>query len=134
MPVSSYAFFLSFFGGAGVVGNILDMGFVATLILAVTLGVLSAVLNSTVFGFLRATDSTSELTDQQIEGRVATVSVPIEAGKRGRVWFDTGEERVQLTAHALESDLDFERGKKVVIVEVASGVAKVMAVDPEFED
>jgi len=88
------------------------------------------------FGFLRATDSSSQLTDRQIEGRVATVSVPIDAGKRGRVWFDTGEERVQLTAGSVEDELDqtFALGEKVVIVEVASGVAKVMAVDPDLAD
>lgn len=136
IPVSSYAFFLSFFGGAGVVGNVLDMGFVPSLILAVSLGVIAAAINSAAFGFLRATDSSSQLTDRQIEGRVATVSVPIDAGKRGRVVFDTGDERVQLTAGSLEDQIDqtFELGEKVVIVEVAGGVAKVMAVDPDLAD
>ena len=85
---------------------------------------------------LRATDSSSQLTDRQIEGRVATVSVPIDAGKRGRVWFDTGEERVQLTAGSLETAVDqsFDRGEKVVIVHVDNGVAKVMAMDPDLSD
>lgn len=136
IPVSSYAFFLSFFGGAGVVGNVLDMGFVATLILAVSLGLISAFTNTAVFSFLRNTDSNSQLTDRQIEGRVATVSVPIEAGKRGRVVIDTGDERVQLTAGSVESDFEqsFERGEQVVIIEMTSGIAKVMAVDPDLTD
>ncbi len=136
IPVSSYAFFLSFFGGGGIVGNLLDMGFVLTLILAVSLGLIASFTNTAVFSYLRNTDTTSQLTDRQIEGRVATVSIPIDAGKRGRVVFDTGDERIQLTAGSVDSELDkvFDRGEKVVIVEMSNGVAKVMAVDPDLQD
>lgn len=136
VPISSYAFFLSFFGGAGMLGTWLDVGFIQTIILAVMLGVIAASVNTAAFSFLRNTDSSSQLTDRQLEGRVATVSVPIDAGKRGRVWLDTGNERVQLTAGSIETALDqsFERGEQVVIVEMANGVAKVMAIDPELAD
>jgi len=134
IPISSYAFFLAFFGGAGTVGTWLDVGFIRTIVLAVTLGVIAAAVNAAAFSFLRNTDMTSQLSDHQMEGRLATVSVPIDAGKRGRVWLDTGEERVQLTAGSIESALDqrFERGEQVVIVEITNGVAKVMGVDPEI--
>lgn len=136
IPVSSYAFFLSFFGGVGVVSTWANVAFVTTLVMAVTLGLLAAFLNTAAFSFLRNTDSDSTLTDREIEGRMATVSVPIDAGKRGRVWFDTGEERVQLTAGSLEGELDqtFELGEKVVIVSIDNGVAQVMSVDPELND
>ena len=136
VPISSYAFFLSFFGGAGTVGTWLDVGFIQTFILAVTLGVMAASVNTAAFSFLRNTDSSSQLTDRQLEGRLATVSVPIDAGKRGRIWLDTGDERVQLTAGSIEASLDqsFERGEQVVIVEMANGIAKVMGIDPELAD
>lgn len=134
VPVSSYAFFMAFFGAAGTLGTWRDIGFVATIILAVSLGLIGAAVNTAAFGFLRNTESTSQLTDRQLEGRLATVSVPIDVGKRGRVWLDTGDERVQLTAGSVESaaDQSFARGEQVVIVQMANGVAKVMAVDPEI--
>jgi membrane protein implicated in regulation of membrane protease activity len=136
VPVSSYAFFLSFFGGAGTLGTWLDVGFIQTIILAVTLGVIAASVNTAAFSFLRNTDASSQLTDPQLEGRVATVSVPIDAGKRGRVWLDTGDERVQLTAGSIEAAIDrsFERGEQVVIVAMENGIAKVMGIDPELSD
>jgi len=136
VPVSSYAFFLSFFGGAGTLGTWFDVGFIQTIILAVTLGVIAASVNTAAFSFLRNTDSSTQLTDSQLEGRVATVSVPIDAGKRGRVWLDTGDERVQLTAGSIEAALDrnFERGEQVVIVAMENGIAKVMGIDPELSD
>ena len=136
IPVSSYAFFLSFFGGAGMAGTWVGVGFIATIILAVSLGLIAAAVNTAAFSFLRATDTSSQLTDRQIEGRMATVSVPIDAGKRGRVWFDTGEERIQLTAGSIDDDVEstFGRGDQVVIVAVTNGVAKVMAVDPDLAD
>ena len=136
IPVSSYTFFLAFFGVGGILGTVFSVGFVATIILALIVGVTSAFINTAFFSFLRNTESDSQLTDRQLEGRMATVSVPIDAGKRGRVWLDTGDERVQLTAGSIENALDasFERGERVVIVEMANGVAKVMAVDPDLAD
>lgn len=136
IPVSSYTFFLAFFGIGGILGTVFSVGFVATIILALIVGVTSAFINTAFFSFLRNTESDSQLTDRQLEGRMATVSVPIDAGKRGRVWLDTGDERVQLTAGSVEGQIDttFERGEQVVIVEMANGVAKVMAVDPELAD
>ncbi len=136
IPISSYAFFLAFFGGVGTLSTWLDVGFVTTIVLAVTLGLIGAAVNTAAFSFLRNTDMSSQLTDSQLEGRLATVSVPIDVGKRGRVWLDTGEERVQLTAGSVESasDQSFGRGEQVVIVEMAHGIAKVMAVDPEISD
>ena len=136
VPISSYAFFLAFFGSGGLLGTLFGVGFIATIILALIAGVTGAFINTAFFSFLRNTESNSQLTDGHLEGRLATVSVPIDVGKRGRVWLDTGDERVQLTAGPVESALDtsFERGEQVVIVEMANGVAKVMAVDPELTD
>ncbi len=134
VPVSSYAFFLAFFGAAGTLGTWRDVGFISTIILAVSLGLIGAAVNTAAFGFLRNTETSSQLTDRQLEGRLATVSVPIDVGKRGRVWLDTGEERVQLTAGSVEGapDESFGMGEQVVIVKMANGVAKVMGIDPEI--
>lgn len=135
IPISSYVSAMAFFGGVGVVSSLVGVGQTATLILAIVLGIVAAVVNTLFFGFLRNTQSDSQLTDSQIEGRIATVSIPIQDGKRGRVWIDTGGERVQLTAGSVDDlpDTSFDRGEKVLIVEVDGGVAKVMAVDPELE-
>jgi membrane protein implicated in regulation of membrane protease activity len=136
IPISSYTFFLAFFGVGGLLGTLVGLSFAATLLLAVIAGVTTAFVNTAFFSFLRNTESDSRLTDNQLEGRVATVSVPIDAGKRGRVWLDTGDERVQLTAGSVENEIDasFGRGEQVVIVSMDNGVAKVMAVDPELSD
>lgn len=134
VPVSSYAFFLSFFGVMGLVGTALDFGFVSTLVLAAVIGVVAATTNTAAFAFLRGTDTSSQLTDRELTGRIATVSVPIEVGKRGRVWLDTGDERVQLTAGPIpaEDNESFNRGERVLIVEIEEGVARVMRADPEL--
>lgn len=134
IPVSSYTSFMAFFGGVGVVGTTLGIAAITTLILAVVLGIFAAGVNTALFSFLRNTESDSSITDKQLEGRIAVVSVPIEAGKRGRVTLDTGGERMQLTAGSINSmpDVGFERGDEVVIVRVDGGIAEVMSVDPEL--
>jgi len=134
VPVSSYAFFLAFFGGLGVVGSWLDFGSITTFLLALVMGVLAASLNSAAFTFLRKTTTSGYLSDVQLQGRLATVSVPIGEGKRGRVWLDTGDERVQLTADAAEQAQhdNFTVGDEVLIVSVENGIASIVRVDPSL--
>lgn len=134
IPISSYTSFLAFFGGVGVVSSLLGVGDITTLILAIVLGIFAAGVNTAAFSILRNTEADSSIADKQLEGKIAVVSVPIEAGKRGRVTLDTGGERLQLTAGAMEAmpDVDFGRGEEVVIVKVDGGIAEVIAVDPEL--
>lgn len=134
IPISSYTSFVAFFGGVGVVSTLLGVGSIATLVLAIVLGFFAAGVNTALFSFLRNTESDSSITDKQLEGRIAVVSVPIEVGKRGRVTLDTGGERMQLTAGSVDAmgDVGFARGDEVVIVQVVGGVAEVMSVDPEL--
>ncbi len=134
IPASSYVSFVAFFGGVGVVSSTLGVAAVTTLILAVVLGIFAAGVNTALFSVLRNSETDSSMTDKQLEGRIAVVSVPIEGGKRGRVTLDTGGERLQLTAGAADNmpDLSFERGDEVLIVNVEGGVARVVAVDPDL--
>ncbi len=136
IPVSSYTSFMAFFGGTGVVSSLLGVGATATLILAIVLGIFAAGVNTALFSVLKNTQSDSSISDRQLEGRIAIVNIPIDVGKRGRVTLDTGGERLQLTAGAVESmpDMGFERGEEVVIIKVENGVAQVMAVDPDLKD
>lgn len=133
IPVSSYTMFLAFFGGVGAVSAWVGVGVIAGLIAAIALGVFAAGFNAALFGVLRNTAVDSSLADRELEGRVATVSIPIEGGKRGRVWIDTGSERLQITAGTVGGDAGaFVRGDKVIIVEMNAGIASVMGVDPEL--
>ena len=135
IPVSSYTMFLAFFGGVGAVSTWAGVGVLSALIAAVVVGVFAAGFNAALFGVLRNTAADSSLADRQLEGRVATVSVPIEGGKRGRIFIDTGAERLQITAASIDGiEADFGRGDEVVIVEMAAGIASVIAIDPELQD
>lgn len=133
IPVSSYAFFLAFFGGVGTVGTWLDFGFVTTLVMAVCLGLLGAFVNTAAFAFLRNTGSTSHVQDRDLQGKLATVSVPIEDGRRGRIWLEAGDERLQLTAALVEGSDVITLGEQVLIVGVDNGVAQVIRADRELE-
>jgi len=134
IPVSSYTMFLAFFGGVGAVSTWAGVGILAGLIAAIAVGVFAGGFNAALFGVLRNTAADSSLSDIELEGRVATVSVPIEGDKRGRVWLDTGSERLQITAGALDgAEGSFARGEQVVIVEMKAGIASVMAIDPELQ-
>ncbi len=133
IPVSSYAFFLSFFGAAGALTTwVTDSSAVVIAVFAVVIGLAAAAINTAFFSFLRRTASTSDMTDRQIEGRVATVSVPFGGQIRGRVSLDTGDERLQLTARVVDGTEELERGDEVVIVRVENGIADVMQIDPEL--
>lgn len=132
IPVSSYAFFLAFFGGVGSVGTWLDFGFATTLVMAILIGLFGAFVNTAAFAYLRGTSSTSHIENRDLEGKLATVSIPIEDGRRGRVWLETGDERVQLTAASINEAEAITLGEKVLIVGLDNGVAQVMRADKEL--
>ena len=47
-------------------------------------------LNSTVFTYLRRSESTTSVSDEQLTGRVGRVVLPVAADRRGRVATSVG--------------------------------------------
>ena len=136
IPLSSLAFVATFFGATGLVSEWLGTGGVFTLLLAVVVGVLAGGLNSAAFAYLRRSEASSEVSDREIEGSIARVSLPISNERRGRIVLPVAGARTQMTAaliDAADGDQTIEAGARVIVVRIEGGVALVTRLDPELE-
>ena len=127
----SIMFFLAFFGLTGMVLNIIDAGFAATLVAAIGVGVFAWIFNSFVFRALKVADVSSTLRKSDLRGALGEVVLPINPGHRGRIAIEVGEQRRYLTAesHVAAKQASFAVGDAVVVVELNKGAAQVAPVE-----
>ena len=136
IPLSSLAFVATFFGATGLVSEWLGSGAILTLLMAVVVGVLAGGLNTAAFAFLRRTEASSDVSDREIEGSIARVSLPMSNEQRGRIVLTVAGARTQMTAapiDALRDGATIESGARVIVVRIEGGVALVTRLDPELE-
>jgi len=133
VPLSTLAFVATFFGATGLVSGWLGTGVLPTLIAALAAGALAGALNSAVFSWLRRTEASSEVSDREIEGTIARVSLPVSASSRGRIVLEVAGARTQMTAQPVDAADRFEKGARGIVVRIEAGVALVTGLDPELE-
>lgn len=136
LPLNSIAIAAATFGVTGLaLGAAAGTRPTTTFVWAVIAGAVAGVLNSTVFSYIRRSDSTSGASDAQLAGAIGRVVLPVGAGRRGRIAVSAGDQQIYLSAEAV-SDLgaqgELEVGTPVLIVEVSDGIAGVTRLDPEL--
>ena len=135
LPLSTLAMASATFGICGLLLGLTDAGNTMTFVAAAVIGVLAAVLNSSAFAYLRRSESSAAMNDEQLAGSVGRVVMPVSAEHRGRVAVSAGGQQVYLSARALPSAADGEElevGAPILVVEVRDGVASVTRLDPEL--
>jgi len=135
LPLSTIAIMAATFGLCGLALGLAGTGSGTTLLAAVVIAGVAGALNSTVFAYLRRSDSTASVGDEQLVGTVGRVVVPIAGGHRGRIAVSAAGQQVYLSALALPdagSPGELEVGAPVLVVEVSGGVAGVVRLDPEL--
>jgi len=132
VPVSAIAFFMATFGFIGVAGGWASVGAVTLLITAAVVAVLAGLASSRAFAWLRATSSSSDVTDAELEGKIAKVALPVSREHRGKIIVDVAGAREQMTASPADGS-SIDAGERVVIVRVEAGVALVAPLGPGLE-
>jgi hypothetical protein len=127
----NFVFGLAGFGLTGTVLTLLDAGPALTLLCATIFGVGFFLTSHGLFTLLRRSESATEaLSDTQLMGERARVTVPLEPGKAGRVACLLGGREVYLTARLAPGAIaPVAAGREVVVVRVAEGTAEVLPPD-----
>ncbi len=119
-------FFAAFFGTSGLVFSLADYSTAVTLGSAVLIGGIAAVANSVLFGLLKNSQPNSQISDRTLEGRPATVVLPMEGSTRGRVRIDLSGQPHYIVARPMEGVTQrFDVGASVVVVKIENGTAHV---------
>ena len=133
LPLSTIAFAAAAFGVCGLLVGAAGAGQGARLVAAVVAGVVAGALNSTLFAYLRRSESTTGVADAQLAGKIGRVVVPVTGDHRGRIALTVGDQQIQLSARALpQAADDLPVGSPVLVVEVRNGIASVTRLDPEL--
>lgn len=131
IPLSSLAFVASTFGFVGVVGAFTGAGSLVLFVTAALVALVSGLLSTQVFAWIRRNSNSSEVTDAELEGKVARVAIELSEKYRGKVVVDVAGAREQLTASPIDAST-IKAGEKVVIVKIESGVALVAPLGPDL--
>lgn len=119
------------FGLTGTILTLLGAGPLLTPLAAGAMGVGFFFVSHAVFTLLQRTETASDpVSDAQLMGERARVTLPLEPGRAGRVACVLGGREVYLTARlAPEARERISAGQEVVVVRVANGVAEVVTPD-----
>lgn len=124
--------------GFGAVGTLLSLtglfGALGTAAYAGTAGVLSGALISWAFNFVRGGEAGQRSTDRAFEGLLGDVTVPFGSDGMGQVAVTVGGRRHVLLArpHGSPADTAPEQWKRIVVVELEQGVARVSPAEPDL--
>ena len=133
VPVTTLAFVLAAFGVCGLLLTLVRASRASTLLTASVAGGVAGVVTRSAFAYLRRSESTTEVRDEQLAGRIGRVVVPVAGERRGRIAVTVGDQQLHLSARALPNTSEaFDVGAAVLVVEVRDGVASVAAADPEL--
>ncbi len=137
LPLSTMAIVAATFGICGLVLGATGTGAGTTFVGAAMAAAVGGALNSTVFAYLRRSESTTAAGDEQLAGAMGRVVLPVGGERRGRVAISVGGQQLYLSARALpdasaDADAELEVGAPVLVVEVRDGIASVTRLDPEL--
>ena len=133
LPLNTIAFVAAAFGVCGLVLTGVGTAGGTTFAAAMIAGGVSGLLNAALFSYLRRSESTTEVTDAQLTGKIGRVVLPLTGDRRGRIALIVGDQQIQLSALALPDAPDeLAIGDTVLVVDVHNGVARVAPLDPEL--
>jgi membrane protein implicated in regulation of membrane protease activity len=133
LPLSTVAVSLASFGLTGLLLDAVGTGEVVAFVLAVAVAVGAAALNSTVFSYLRRSDSVADVDDGQLMGAIGRVVLPVAADRRGRVMVVVGGQQRYFSARVMRgADDALGVGAPVLVVAMEGGVALVARLDAEL--
>ncbi len=133
LPLSTIALVAATFGVCGLVLTAAGTGGGSTLVAAAVAGAVAGGLNGALFGYLRRSESTTEVSDEQLAGKIGRVIVPVEGDRRGRIAVSVGGQQIHLSAHAVPgAAAELGVGSPVLVVEVHNGIAEITGLDPEL--
>ena len=133
LPLTTIAFVIAAFGVGGLVLTATGTDSGATFVGAAVAGTVAGAINSALFSYLRRSESTTEVSDEHLTGKIGRVVLPPTGGRRGRITVTAGGQQIHLSAWALPgAPAELEVGAPVLVVEVRDGIATVTGLDSEL--
>lgn len=122
----SLTFFSAFFGLAGLAFSFFNYIEPVPLVTGVGLGLVAAVLSARLFAWLQKNQASSQISNRDLHGARASVTVPLGTDRKGRIKVELEGETTFMVALPHSSKQErFDVGEPVVVVEIENGTALV---------
>ena len=127
----NFVFFTTFFGMTGTALDLMAVHFLVTALCAIGMGFFAANIGYRLMRYLKATESGSALHQEDLRGRLATVTIDISASARGKIKLESAGQVHQFVAQAAEEATrkEFHAGERVIVFRFQQGVAHVIESD-----
>ena len=125
VSISAVSFAATLFGLAGLITVWAGTPPLAGILVALAVGVLAVVFHNALFGWLRGTEASSELTKRDLEGATGLVVLGVSSRRRGQIVVEAAGRRLRISASPAERAGRLVRGDRARIVEMDSGVALI---------
>ena len=123
--VRNLTYFMFAFGATGMLASAVA-GDLVSAVVATATGVGAWLLSSTLFGYLKKTESGERPTDRTLVGKVGQITLPLQPGGTGKVLVTRSGQTHELLAKPMSNETGpAESWNSVVIVEVRDGIAYV---------
>lgn len=131
VSISAVSFGAVFFGIAGVAATWLEVAPVPRMLISVGAGALAMAFHNALFGWLRRTSASSEITGRDLTGVTGVVVLGAHRDQRGQIVVDAAGQRLRLTASPHNPDDRFETGERAKVVKTEGAVALLGKAPPE---
>ena len=125
ISLSAVSFGAAFLGLAGLVTVWAGLSALPGVLIAAGVGVLGASFHNALFGWLRRTEASSEVTNRDLEGSAAVVVLEVSTEHRGQIVVDAAGGRHRISALPANREDRIKKGERVTIVGVEGALALV---------
>ncbi len=134
VSISALAFAATVFGLAGVITVWAGASPFPGVSISVAMGVLGATFHNAFFSWLRRTEASSEVTNQDLQGANGLVVLGVSAKRRGQIVVGAAGQRLRISALPARWEDRLAKGERVTIVGVDGGVALIARQEQEKAD
>ena len=125
VSISATSFGATLFGLAGLITVWVGLSPVAGILVAALVAASAVVFHNSLFGWLRSTEASSELTKGDLKGATGVVVLGVSARRRGQIVVEAAGRRLRMSASLADRQGHVARGHRARIVEMDGGVALI---------
>lgn len=125
VSLSALSFGATFFGLGGLAILWAGLSSLPGVLIAAGVGVLGASAHNALFGWLRRSEASSEVTNRDLEGATGSVVLAVSTKRRGQIVVNAAGARHRISASPANQGDRLRRGERVTIMRIDGGVALI---------
>lgn len=125
VSISALSFGATLFGLSGLITVWVGVPSLVGVLIALVFAALGVAFHNSLFGWLRRTEASSEVKNQDLVGATGLVVLAVSAVRRGQIVVEAAGRRLRMSAMPATREGRLSKGDRVTIVKMDGGVALI---------